>query len=162
MAASGATKEQSKEKVKEPKRYNVIMFNDDFTTMDFVVSILIEIFHMNAISAETIMMSVHKSGKAKAGRKYELSKASPNVGFEIDGAYELLEADAACDYSAKFQSVIGTGRLSIIEDDEEKIKGLNALMNHISGKAKWDYSKEMVDAVAVFRLEVEKLSCKAK
>lgn len=99
---------------------------------------------------------------AKAGRKYELSKASPNVGFEIDGAYELLEADAACDYSAKFQSVIGTGRLSIIEDDEEKIKGLNALMNHISGKAKWDYSKEMVDAVAVYRLEAEKLSCKAK
>ena len=99
---------------------------------------------------------------AKAGRKYELSKASPNVGFEIDGAYELLEADAACDYSAKFQSVIGTGRLSIIENDEEKIKGLNALMNHISGKAKWDYSKEMVDAVAVYRLEAEKLSCKAK
>ena len=99
---------------------------------------------------------------AKAGRKYELSKASPNVGFEIDGAYELLEADAACDYSAKFQSVIGTGRLSIIGDDEEKIKGLNALMNHISGKAKWDYSKEMVDAVAVYRLEAEKLSCKAK
>ena len=99
---------------------------------------------------------------AKAGRKYELSKASPNVGFEIDGAYELLEADVACDYSAKFQSVIGTGRLSIIEDDEEKIKGLNALMNHISGKAKWDYSKEMVDAVAVYRLEAEKLSCKAK
>ena len=99
---------------------------------------------------------------AKAGRKYELSKASPNVGFEIDGAYELLEADAACDYSAKFQSVIGTGKLSIIEDDEEKIKGLNALMNHISGKAKWDYSKEMVDAVAVYRLEAEKLSCKAK
>ena len=105
---------------------------------------------------------VFYSHGAKAGRKYELSKASPNVGFEIDGAYELLEADAACDYSAKFQSVIGTGRLSIIEDDEEKIKGLNALMNHISGKAKWDYSKEMVDAVAVYRLEAEKLSCKAK
>jgi hypothetical protein len=99
---------------------------------------------------------------AKAGRKYELSKSSPVVGFEIDGAYELLEADAACDYSAKFQSVIGTGRLSIIEDDEEKIKGLNALMSHISGKPNWDYSKEMVDAVAVYSLEVEKLSCKAK
>lgn len=84
------------------------------------------------------------------------------VGFEIDGEYELLQADVACDYSAKFQSVIGTGRLSIIEDYEEKIKGLNALMNHISGKSEWDYSKDMVDAVAVFRLEVDKLSCKAK
>lgn len=99
---------------------------------------------------------------AKAGRKYELSKAAPVVGFEIDGAYELLEADVACDYSAKFQSVIGTGRLSIIEDNEEKIKGLNTLMNHISGKSEWSYSKEMVDAVAVFRLVVEKFSCKAK
>ena len=99
---------------------------------------------------------------AKAGRKYELGKAAPIVGFEIDGAYELLEADVACDYSAKFQSVIGTGRLSIVEDNEEKIKGLNALMNHISRKTEWNYSKEMVDAVAVFRLEVEKLSCKAK
>ena len=99
---------------------------------------------------------------AKAGRKYELSKSSPQVGFEIDGAYELLEADVACDYSAKFQSVIGTGRLSIVKDYEEKIKGLNVLMNHISGKTEWSYSKEMVDAVAVFRLEVEKLSCKAK
>ena len=53
---------------------------------------------------------------AKAGRKFELSKSSPMVGFEIDGEYELLQADVACDYSAKFQSVIGTGRLSIIED----------------------------------------------
>ena len=99
---------------------------------------------------------------AKAGRKFELSKSSPMVGFEIDGEYELLQADVACNYSAKFQSVIGTGRLSIIEDYEEKIKGLNALMNHISGKSEWDYSKNMVDAVAVFRLEVDKLSCKAK
>ena len=99
---------------------------------------------------------------AKAGRKFELSKSSPMVGFEIDGEYKLLQADVACDYSAKFQSVIGTGRLSIIEDYEEKIKGLNALMNHISGKSEWDYSKDMVDAVAVFRLEVDKLSCKAK
>ena len=35
-------------------------------------------------------------------------------------------------------------------------------MNHISGKSEWSYSKEMVDAVAVFRLVVEKFSCKAK
>lgn len=99
---------------------------------------------------------------AKAGRKFELSKSSPMVGFEIDGEYELLQADVACNYSAKFQSVIGTGRLSIIEDYEEKIKGLNVLLNHISGKSEWDYSKDMVNAVAVFRLEVDKLSCKAK
>ena len=68
MATSGATKEQSKEKVKEPKRYNVIMFNDDFTTMDFVVSVLVDIFHKDPVSAEAIMLGVHKNGQAVVGR----------------------------------------------------------------------------------------------
>jgi hypothetical protein len=57
---------------------------------------------------------------AKAGRKYELSKSKPSVGFEIDGKYKLLESETACDFSADFQSVIGTGKLHIVEDKEEK------------------------------------------
>lgn len=91
---------------------------------------------------------------AKAGRKYELSKGSPNIGFEIDGNYELLEADIACDFSAKFQSVVGTGKISIVEVREEKIKGLNVLMRQTSGKAEWQYSEEMINAVAVYKVDV--------
>lgn len=99
---------------------------------------------------------------AKAGRKYELALKAPSVGFEIDGAFEILAADLACDYSAKFQSVIGTGTVNVVEDSAEKIKGLNVLMKQISGKSTWEYGAQMVDGVAIFRLEVDKLSCKAK
>lgn len=99
---------------------------------------------------------------AKAGRKYELAKKNPMVGFEIDGNYMLLESEAACDFSATFQSVIGTGNLSLVEDNAEKITGLNAIMKQTTSKAEWDYSDEMLDAVAVFKLVVDKLSCKAK
>ena len=99
---------------------------------------------------------------AKAGRKFELTKSSPSVGFEIDGNYELLEADIACDFSARFQSVIGTGKLSLVDDFEEKIKGLNLLMKQSTGKDSWNYENKMIDGVAVFKLEAEKLSCKAK
>lgn len=99
---------------------------------------------------------------AKAGRKYELSKGSPDIGFEIDGNYELLEADIACDFSAKFQSVVGTGKISIVEDREEKLKGLNVLMRQTSGNAEWQYSEEMINAVAVYKVDVNKISCKAK
>lgn len=67
MSTVGSTKEQTRAKVKEPKRYNVIMFNDDFTTMEFVVEILIDIFHLDAVTAESVMLSVHKSGKAVIG-----------------------------------------------------------------------------------------------
>ncbi len=99
---------------------------------------------------------------AKAGRKYELSKTDPTVGFEIDGGYEVLEANLACDFSAKFQSVIGTGILSLIEDMEEKKRGLDIVMKQISDSKEWSYSEEMLKVVAVFRLDVEKMSCKAK
>lgn len=99
---------------------------------------------------------------ARAGRKFELAKSSPKVGFEIDGRYELLEAEIACDFSAKFQSVIGTGTLSIVEDKTEKILGLNCLMKQTTNKTEWEYKDEMLNGVAVFRLDVEKMSCKAK
>lgn len=99
---------------------------------------------------------------AKAGRKYELTKKEPTVGFEIDGNYKLLEGEVACEFSAAFQSVVGTGKLHLIEDVDEKRKGLNVIMKQTTQKAEWSYSDEMVKAVAVFRLDVEKMSCKAK
>ncbi len=99
---------------------------------------------------------------AKAGRKYELAKKTPKVGFEIDGDYTLQEGEIACDYSATFQSVVGTGTLSVVENTEEKMKGLNAIMKQTTLKAEWHYSKEMLESVAVFRLDVDKMSCKAK
>lgn len=99
---------------------------------------------------------------AKAGRKYELAKKSPSVGFEIDGNYRLLEGEEACDFSATFQSVIGTGVLSLVQGMDEKVAGLNAIMKQTTAKEQWHYSDEMLEAVAVFRLDVEKLSCKAK
>ena len=99
---------------------------------------------------------------AKAGRKYELSKSKPVVGFEIDGKYKLIENENACDYSATFQSVIGTGTLQIVDNMEEKKLGLNALMKQISQQTDWSYDDKMLEAVAVYKLDVTKIACKAK
>ena len=99
---------------------------------------------------------------AKAGRKYELSKKTPIVGFEIDGGYELLEGKIACEFSATFQSVIGTGLLHMVEDRAEKMKGLSTIMKQTTSNAAWHFDSEMLERVAVFRLDVEKLSCKAR
>ena len=55
-------KERQKTIYKEPRRYKVIIHNDDFTTMDFVVKVLRDIFFMNEQDAETLMMQVHNTG----------------------------------------------------------------------------------------------------
>ena len=99
---------------------------------------------------------------AKAGRKYELAKKKPSVGFEIDGNYSLIDGEEACDFSAMFQSIIGTGTLSLVEDSVEKINGLNTIMKQTTSKDGWNYDEEMLEAVAVYCLKVDKLSCKAK
>lgn len=99
---------------------------------------------------------------AKAGRKYELAKSVPNVGFEIDGSYQLTGGDFACEYSCKFQSVIGTGRLALVDDKSEKITGLNRIMEQTTGRTGWNYDDVMLEEVAVFKLKADKLSCKGK
>ena len=53
--------------VKEPKSYHVVLYNDNYTTMDFVIYILESIFHHPPPAAEKIMLDVHKKGKGIAG-----------------------------------------------------------------------------------------------
>ena len=96
----------------------------------------------------------------KGGRKYELSKDEPNVGFEIDGNYKLIEGKDACNFSAKYQSVIGNGKIKIIDDLEEKKKGLDIIMHHATGKSGFEYKQRMVENVAIYSLTAEKLTCK--
>ncbi|MBQ0104121.1 MAG: ATP-dependent Clp protease adaptor ClpS [Prevotellaceae bacterium] len=58
-------------KLKEPSRYNVIMHNDDKTTMDFVVMVLQRIFHKSADDAEIVMLKIHNEGAAVVGTYYK-------------------------------------------------------------------------------------------
>lgn len=67
MSAQGATREKTRIDIREPKHYRVIMHNDDFTTMDFVVDILRDIFRKDEAEAVRLMMLVHESGRASVG-----------------------------------------------------------------------------------------------
>lgn len=59
--------EKVKVKIPEPKQWKVILLNDDATPMDFVVSILMNIFKHDMTSANHIMMQVHETGSGIAG-----------------------------------------------------------------------------------------------
>ncbi len=64
---SGLAVEQARPKLKPPKRYKVILLNDDYTPMEFVVEILSQFFGMDVESATRVMLQVHKSGKGICG-----------------------------------------------------------------------------------------------
>lgn len=56
-----------KQDVKIPKKYKVIMHNDDYTTMEFVIFVLKRFFHKEQSEAEQIMMTIHTQGAAVCG-----------------------------------------------------------------------------------------------
>lgn len=53
--------------VREPKRYRIFLHNDDYTTMEFVIGILMHIFHKTIEQATTIMFAVHEKGIGECG-----------------------------------------------------------------------------------------------
>lgn len=97
---------------------------------------------------------------AREGRKIDLIRANGRAAFEMDTRYKLNEADAACGYSARFQSVMGVGRVSFVEEGEAKRAALTAIMTHAAGAGNWTFEEKMLETVCVFKLETESLSCK--
>jgi len=65
----------SKSKIEYPERFNVVLLNDDFTPMDFVVQLLVEIFNRTVEEARDITMQIHDNGKGIAGTYgYEIAE----------------------------------------------------------------------------------------
>jgi ATP-dependent Clp protease adaptor protein ClpS len=55
------------EKLSEPKMYRILMHNDHYTTMDFVIEVIMKVFHKPAAEATKIMLDIHKKGLGICG-----------------------------------------------------------------------------------------------
>lgn len=91
------TKERTRTQFREPLKYNVWIYNDDFTPMDFVVLLLMKVFRKTEMDAMQLMLKVHHSEKAVAG-SYSLdiakSKAAQATVLARQNGYPLrVEVD---------------------------------------------------------------------
>ena len=99
---------------------------------------------------------------AKKGKKIDLIRKNPQVGIEIDYRHELVEGDVACQYSYLFASIIGKGTVSIIDNPKEKLKALNVIMKHQTGRNfdEFQTNPMLEKAVAIIRVDLKEYSCK--
>ena len=97
---------------------------------------------------------------AVAGLKHDILEKRPDVGFAIDGAAEVIPSEASASaFTSHYQSLIGSGRVTAIEDTEEKKEILARFMKHYSTKD-WEITDAMACHVAVYRLDADEFQVK--
>lgn len=101
---------------------------------------------------------------APKGRKIDILKKNNNVSisFEKDGILNIRDKDVACSYSMKFKSVIIFGKVTFIEDFDEKVKALNFIMKQYTKRDDFTYNAPAVNGVAVMKIEIDKLTARKR
>ncbi|MEN8907133.1 MAG: pyridoxamine 5'-phosphate oxidase family protein [Clostridiales bacterium] len=98
---------------------------------------------------------------ARKGKKIDILKVNNNVCFEVEAQVKVIESENACDWTTSYYSVIGFGKAElIIDDNDEKIKGLNVIMEKYSGNKIHEYSQEKLDKITLIKIYLESISGK--
>jgi ATP-dependent Clp protease adaptor protein ClpS len=85
-----AVKTDEETAAKEPNLYNVLLHNDDYTTMEFVVMVLMDVFHHKEEEAIRIMLQVHRQGVGVAGvYSYEIAETKVDKVIQLARKHEF-------------------------------------------------------------------------
>jgi nitroimidazol reductase NimA-like FMN-containing flavoprotein (pyridoxamine 5'-phosphate oxidase superfamily) len=97
---------------------------------------------------------------AREGTKLDIIKKNNNICFEVEIDVEFVKSKEACGYNMKYQSVIGFGKATFIEDIDSKRKALDIIMQNYSDGS-FEYPVEAVkNTVTIIRIEVESMTGK--
>jgi nitroimidazol reductase NimA-like FMN-containing flavoprotein (pyridoxamine 5'-phosphate oxidase superfamily) len=94
------------------------------------------------------------------GRKIDILKKNNRVCFEVEADVEILKGKAACDWGARYLSVIGTGAACFIEDIPGKKDALDVIMRKYSGTGGHSYDVARVNSISVIRIDIREMSGK--
>jgi hypothetical protein len=97
---------------------------------------------------------------ASEGRKIDIIKRNNRVGFEFDILHDIVTAEQACKWGAKYESVMGSGTAEIVDDLEAKKEALEWIMRQY-GNGAWDFKEEILKKILVLRVRILEISGKA-
>ena len=96
------TATKTRPKLKRPPKYRVVLLNDDYTPMEFVVWLLINVFHKTQPEATRLMLTVHKTGRGVAGvythdiartKVYQVQTLAEQHGHPLQSVLEVVEPE---------------------------------------------------------------------
>ena len=97
---------------------------------------------------------------AKQGKKIDIIKKNNQVCFEIDINQNIINTGVPCNWKNSYSSVIGFGKAKLVENFNEKVKALNAIIDHYSPGTIYKFPKENVNNTAIIKIEIEEITGK--
>jgi len=99
---------------------------------------------------------------ATEGKKLEMIRKNNFVCFEMDIDHKLIQGVKSCDWGMGYTSVLGYGNISIVETKEERIAGLNTIMEHYGKYEENEYNEKIFERTVILRLEITEITGKRK
>ena len=96
---------------------------------------------------------------AREGKKIEILKRNNRVGFEFDTLHEITTADAPCKWSAKYESVIGTGIAKFVESGLDKATALECILRQYGGSFD-EFDDSALSTVTIIRVAIVSITGK--
>ena len=98
---------------------------------------------------------------AGTGKKMNLISKNPQVCFQVVVDDELVTGENACnDFTMKYKSVVGYGRISVLEDEEEKRRALSILMKQHTGKEEFTFDEKIIAETVVLKISIDRMTGK--
>ncbi|SDB56256.1 hypothetical protein SAMN02910298_02907 [Pseudobutyrivibrio sp. YE44] len=97
---------------------------------------------------------------ANKGRKLDVIRKNPNCCFTMERNVAPFEGRMACMYGMTYECIMGTGKITLVEDVAEKIESLHLLMQTQTGHGGFEFDERMVSIVSIMRIDVQELTAK--
>ena len=97
---------------------------------------------------------------AHEGRKMNIIRQNNRISFEIEYHHEIIKDTIACGWTEKYRSVMGTGTITITDDNASKKKGLDLIMRKYGADFELVYDEKILARMTVLVLNIEKLNGK--
>jgi len=96
---------------------------------------------------------------AREGKKIDILKRNNRVCFEVETHTGIIKSGKPCNWGMKYMSVIGYGKVSFINDSNEKIEALKIILNQYY-KGEFDFTDADIDKIDVFKVDIESMTGK--
>jgi uncharacterized protein len=99
---------------------------------------------------------------APEGRKLEMIRRNNFVCFEMDTNHKIYKGEKGCDWGMNYSSVVGYGKIFIVDDRDERHAGLCHIMDHYGGSGPYSFNENVFTRTTILRLDITEMAGKKK